>query len=288
MEPMEGMAYLRGAFNEGHFSGNVMWFKYADGLGKGAHRDERNFQSVERLCCELVGESRAEIRFTPAFSGLCIRLSKLCSLPNWGLNVVGRAQIQCRTLSAGERNKGMVAIMVRERMPCRRGPERGESSRPPAADVHHHCCYCYCYRRMGATPIPACQVLEVGSSSGGEPKLPAFGSVTFSLGSSGDNPGINAHISVLFTQIQEENAKESSLVLAKDNSARGKGKLPMGEPSTEAEGSASGRGKLPVEEPASEEGNSGTERSQSTTQHRAPEQPEPAHNPTAMEAEPED
>lgn len=40
-------------------------------------------------------------------------------------------------------------------------------------------------------------------ASEGEPALPAFGSVVFTLGKSLDNPGINAHVSVLFTQAPE-------------------------------------------------------------------------------------
>ena len=47
--------------------------------------------------------------------------------------------------------------------------------------------------------------MEVGSSSEGEPVLPAFGSVMFTLGSSKDNAGISAHISALFTKAPEGN-----------------------------------------------------------------------------------
>jgi hypothetical protein len=46
--------------------------------------------------------------------------------------------------------------------------------------------------------------VEVGSASAGETGLPAFGSVIFSLGSTPENAGISAHISILFTKLPEE------------------------------------------------------------------------------------
>jgi len=55
-----------------------------------------------------------------------------------------------------------------------------------------------------ATPLQARQFLEVGSASAEETGLPAFGSVIFSLGSTSENAGINAHISILFTKSPEE------------------------------------------------------------------------------------
>lgn len=46
-------------------------------------------------------------------------------------------------------------------------------------------------------PIPASQFLEVGSSRGGEPVLPTLGSVVFTLSSSQESAGINAHLSYI-------------------------------------------------------------------------------------------
>lgn len=96
---------------------------------------------------------------------------------------------------------------LRERQPFRRGSgrgsRRGSSSRHPAENEHHHCCCCYCYRRARARPLQIGQFTEVGSSSEGEPALPAFGSVVFTLGGSKSIEGINAHLSVLFTAAPE-------------------------------------------------------------------------------------
>lgn len=124
--------------------------------------------------------------------------------------------------------------------------------------------------------------MEVGSSSEGEPMFPAFGSVIFTLGSSRDNAGINAHISVLFTKIPEENEEGSSLVLAEDSTTSGKGKLPMGEPSNAVDSSESGKGKRPMGETSTAAGTSGREHPQPPSQLRGPEQPTPAQNPMAM------
>jgi len=46
--------------------------------------------------------------------------------------------------------------------------------------------------------------VEVGSARAGETGLPAFGSVVFTLGSTSENAGISAHISILFTKLPEE------------------------------------------------------------------------------------
>lgn len=80
----------------------------------------------------------------------------------------------------------------------------------------------------------------MGSSSEGEPALPAFGSVVFTLGSSKSNVGINAHISVLFTAAPEGN-----------DSGMPPG---MGEPPTEGIGKES-----PVLQPPIEVATSGKE-----------------------------
>lgn len=80
----------------------------------------------------------------------------------------------------------------------------------------------------------------MGRSSEGEPALPSFGSVVFTLGSSKDSEGINAHISVLFTKAPEGN---------------GSGTPPgMVEPPTEGIGKES-----PVLQPPIEVGTSGKE-----------------------------
>lgn len=93
--------------------------------------------------------------------------------------------------------------------------------------------------------------------------LPAFGSVTFTLGSSKDNAGINAHISVLFTKIPEENEDELPLVPAEDRSESIKGKRPMGEPSNT-------------------EDKSELEPQQAPFQAREQERPAPTQEPMAM------
>lgn len=113
------------------------------------------------------------------------------------------------TCSFLEQLEGATEFMARtrERQPCRRGSGRGTSSRSPVADEHHHCCCSYYHRRAGALPVSANQFMEVGSSSESEAGLPAFGTVVFTLGSTQSNPGINAHISILFTQAPEKNDK---------------------------------------------------------------------------------
>lgn len=103
----------------------------------------------------------------------------------------------------------------------------------------------------------------MGSSIEGETILPAFDSVTFTLGSSRDNAGVNAHIYVFFTKIPEENEESSSLVPAEDSSASERGKRPMGEPSNAAS-------------------NSGRELPQSPSQLQESELLAPAQNPMAM------
>jgi hypothetical protein len=93
---------------------------------------------------------------------------------------------------------------TRERQPCRRGRGRGASSSRSAGAGIHHCCCCNCHRRATATPLPAQQLVEVGSAGEGAARLPAFGSVVFSLGSPDGHQGINAHITIMFTQVAED------------------------------------------------------------------------------------
>jgi hypothetical protein len=93
---------------------------------------------------------------------------------------------------------------TRERQPCRRGRGRGASSSRSAGAGIHHCCCCNCHRRATATPLPAQQLVEVGSAGEGAARLPAFGSVVFSLGSPDGHQGINAHITIMFTQAAED------------------------------------------------------------------------------------
>lgn len=120
------------------------------------------------------------------------------------LSVVVALSDQARSTSqATQESCEVYMAKLRERQPCRRGPQRGSSSRRPAADEHHHCCCCYCHRRARAIPLPAAQFLEVGGAREGGPMLPVFGSVIFTLGGSADNAGLNAHVSVLFTKLPE-------------------------------------------------------------------------------------
>jgi hypothetical protein len=95
---------------------------------------------------------------------------------------------------------------TRERQPSRRGRGRGASSRRPAGERYQHCCCCNCHRRATATPLLAQQLVEVGCAGEGEARLPAFGSVVFSLGRPDGNQGINAHITIMFTQVADDGA----------------------------------------------------------------------------------
>ena len=227
------MASLQRAFNAGKFQGNVNGFKNDGMLLCGAQSAEKATQISKRRCCDIDAESSDEVHSMLVFPGLCLCSIELCLEPIWGRQSIGREHSNSRPSSALEQDKEAADTMVRlcERMSCRRGSGRGESSRPPAADVHRHCCCCYCYSRAGATAIPVSQFLEAGSSNDGVPMLPAFGSVIFSLDSSKDNAGINAHISVLFTKIPEENEDKPPQAPAEIRSEINKGKRAMGEPS---------------------------------------------------------
>lgn len=92
--------------------------------------------------------------------------------------------------------------------------------------------------------------------------LPAFGSVIFTLGSSRENAGINAHISVLFTKIPEENEEGTHSVSAEAPPESKREKSPMVPPSTA-------------------EGNSETELQQAPTQLQEQELPSTAQDPMA-------
>jgi len=93
--------------------------------------------------------------------------------------------------------------------------------------------------------------------------LPAFGSVVFTLGSSKDKAGINAHISVLFTKIPEGNDG---------------GKLPgSAEPPPEGIGEES-----PVLQPPIEAGTSGKEILQAPSHPPEPEPQATAKDPWAI------
>lgn len=138
-------------------------------------------------------------------------------------------------------------VKLRQRQPCRRGPARGSSSRAPAVDEHHHCCCCYCHRRARATPLPISQFLEVGSANEDKSELPSFGSVVFTLPSAESNPGLSAHISVMFTRTLEGNGETAPQNLQKKQ-AEGKGKeIDQGEQEAGEQSSA-------LEPPASEAG----------------------------------
>lgn len=93
--------------------------------------------------------------------------------------------------------------------------------------------------------------------------LPAFGLVIFTLGSSRDNAGINAHISVLFTKVSEENEEGMQPVSAEV--------LPEG----------SGE-KRPMVQPTIAEGNPEKELQQSPTRLQEQETPTTAQDPMAM------
>lgn len=229
----------------------------------------------------LFGWWRAGVRTVspPEHLGLCSRSLELCLAVSRRRQEAEGSCIPFR--GAGVQLKGREATMVRERMPCRRGSGSGQFPRPPAADIHHHCCCVYCYRRVGANPIPASQVMEVGSSVEGEPRLPDFGSVIFSLGSSEGNEGINAHISVLFTKIPAVDDDGSSLVLAEDGSEQGKGKLPLGEQSNLVACSEKGKGKVLLGEPSTNAGTSGGASLQPHPQLRCHAQSSPSQSPLA-------
>lgn len=146
--------------------------------------------------------------------------------------------------------------MVRERMPCRRSSGRGAPSRPPVGDSHHHCCCCFCHRRSGATPIHPGQAVQVGSGESGEPMLPAFGSVIFSLGSSGGHQGIDVHISVLFTHTPEREDEGTPLAVGKEEAESSRERpIPEGPPS-DAERSGRGKGKSVLGQSPTGEGTS--------------------------------
>lgn len=207
---------------------------------------------------ESEGIHLGEVRFLLANPVRGLWAVELCLESIRGLHSIGSDNCDFKPTSfVMEQVEGDAENMVRlrERQPSRRGPGHGAPSRPLAADVHHHCCCCYCYRRAGAIPIPASQFLEVGSSRGGEPVLPAFGSVIFTLGNSQESAGINAHISVLFTKVPEENEDGKQPVLAKI--------LPEGN-----------HEESPVLQPPIEKGNSGKELQQAPPQ--PPEQEPPA------------
>lgn len=126
---------------------------------------------------------------------------------------------------------------TRERQPCRRGRGRGASSSRSAEAGNQHCCCCNCHRRATATPLPAQQLVEVGSAGEGEARLPAFGSVVFSLGSPDGHQAINAHITIMFTQVAKDEAgevvppggggEEVASEAQAEQGAGGKGKAPM-------------------------------------------------------------
>lgn len=282
MEPLEAWETLRTAFTEGPFNAEVDEFKCAGLLDMEAIRWEENSEPAENSRRELVVERWKEACLISLLLSLCLGSLELGSIPIW------EQQALCHRI-AGKWSVGLVDFMVRERMPCRRSSGRGASSRPPAVDSHHHCCCCYCHRRRGATPIKPGQAVEVGNCDAGEPMLPAFGSVIFSLGSSRGNPGINTHISVLFTNTPEGNEEGSPLVRGEDGSERGKEKLMSEEPSNAAECSGKGKGKCPLGETSSVEGTSEAACPLPPSHSCGPESPSPQQKPiVARVGSPED
>lgn len=196
-------------------------------FGKGIHgtgRQSRSHREVERDELQLRGLSeiaqvqKGASRLRPAHLVLC-GLYLVLSGSHLGTELAEASLFwrKWRRIQQGdcerstvqnpeEFGKGPMA-RLRERQPCRRGSgrgsRRGSASHSPAANEHHHCCCCFCHRRARAQPLQVGQFTEVGSSNEGEPALPVFGLVVFTLGRSGGNEGISAHISVLFTTVPE-------------------------------------------------------------------------------------
>lgn len=245
MEQLRTMAGLRKAFNVVILSRDGQENKYECWLAKELHCGSG---SVYCSCFIRVAKCRGENRSPPEHLCLCIRSPELCL-------AVSRKWQETEGVRLLFRGAGVT--MVRERMPCRRGSGNGQFPRPPAANLHHHCCCVYCHRRGGANPIPARQILEVGNSVEMAPSLPAFGSVVFSLGSSEGSAGVNAHISVLFTNSPEVDDDGSSLVLMGEVAGQEKGKLPLGESSTMGAPSEKGKGKAVLGESSTAVGTSG-------------------------------
>ena len=231
------------AFNAGTFRKNEEVVKFVD-----LDADEAHCYGVPALQPEISGVivELGEAGRLLVLPGSCLQSFVCHSEPNWV------------EASSEEAELGK---MVRERMPCRRGrgARRARAARGPAAALHHHCCCVYCHRRAGAPQVQPSQYVEAGGSSNGEQSLPAFGSVIFSLRNPRENLGINAHISVLFTRIPDENeaglprppamehpldteqrihpAREGNLPLAMEEECRlvDKGKRPLGEASSSRE-----------------------------------------------------
>lgn len=229
------MENLQKVFNADKARGNVSWLKREGMSIFWAQNAEPATCSWEGKCSDF--DAKKEGIFSGkdsvwiVYPGLSYCAVEFGLKPIWG-------QLSTRR-DRSKMNWGAAEAMVRlrERQPCRRGFGRGEPSRPPATDVHHHCCCCYGSRRTGATPILASQFLEAGGPIDGGPMLPAFGSVIFTLGSSRENAGINAHISFLFTKIPEENEEGTRSVSAEAPPESKREKSPMVPPST-AEGNS--------------------------------------------------
>lgn len=271
-------AGLRKALNEEHFSK----IGYVDKCnGSLAYEAQYGSGSVHCSCFIRVAESWGEDSSPPVYFDLCS-----CSL-ELRLAETRRRQEKAKyciqLCCVGVKFEGWEIRMVRERMPCRRGSGSGQFPRPPAADLHHHCCCVYCYRRVGANPISANQFMEVGSSVEGQPWLPAFGSAIFTLGSSEAHEGVNAHISVLFTKIPAEDDEGSSLVLAEDDSVQEKGKFPLEEQTISKACSEKGKGKALLGEMHSAAGPSGEACLQPHPHLRSHAQQSPAQSPLVME-----
>lgn len=267
------MASLQRAINAGKIRENVCWFKKEGMLLFWTQSAEQATQISEGKCLSTVVVLAKSEGIHPdkdycllVYPGHCLCEVELCFGTIWGQSSIGGGRNHIKPSSIVlVQALGAAEIMVRprERMPCRRGSGRGESSRHPAADVHHHCCCCYCHRRAGATPIQASHFMEADSSNDGAPLLPAFGSVIFTLGSSRDNAGINAHISVLFTKAPEEDEEGTQPVAAEV--------LPEGS-----------REKRPVVQPTFAKGNPEKELQQSPTRLQEQEKPATAQDPMAM------
>jgi len=249
MDPFEVKATLRSAINGSPLNSEDHEIKRMGWLDLASICCEEKAEQPENSSGEVEVERwREACLFTPLLS-LCSGSLGLCFSP------FGELQTFWFRIG-GRRSAELGDFMVRDRMPCRRSSGRGASSRPPAGDSHHHCCCCFCHRRRGATPIQPGQAVQVGSGETGEPMLPAFGSVIFSLGRSGGNPGVDAHILVLFTNTPEKDEEGSPSAVGKEDSESGREKpIPEG-PSIDEERSGKGKGKSLLGQSSTGEGTS--------------------------------